>query len=295
MLVLAANDGTNGIALALNSTRVFWPRYLSTGNEIWSVSKNGGDPVRVSSGYALALVADDSYLYWTDGGNLYSTPVGGGQVALLFSGSSIGKLVLDETGALYWTVENRSTSSSSSVHRMQSRQDTVLASGVTPSGGGIAVDATDVYFTDYGTQGSIRRVPRTGGNVETVYACGSTCFPQAVRVDSKFVYFRTVWSGYPAQSGEVQALGKKDSKVVTLSGGNGNGGYMYNLDLEVNASVVYWNWNGGASPYGIFRANADGPGFTALATSGDTSWNGLRVDDLAVYYWHMGALIRLLK
>src|SRR5581483_9108591 len=60
-------------------------------NEIWSVSKKGGDPVRVTSGYALALVADDSYLYWTDGGNLYSTPVGGGQVALLFSGSSIGK------------------------------------------------------------------------------------------------------------------------------------------------------------------------------------------------------------
>jgi hypothetical protein len=67
------------------------------------------------------------------------------------------------------------------------------------------------------------------------------------------------------------------------------------MEVEVNASVVYWNWNGGDAPYGIFRANPDGSDFKAVITSGDTSWIGLRVDDTAVYYWHLGALIRNLK
>jgi sugar phosphate isomerase/epimerase len=43
------------------------------------VAKNGGEPVRVAGGTASAIVADDSYLYWTDQYNLYSAPVGGGE------------------------------------------------------------------------------------------------------------------------------------------------------------------------------------------------------------------------
>jgi hypothetical protein len=30
-------------------------------------------------------------------------------------------------------------------------------------------------------------------------------------------------------------------------------------------------------------------------TSNDSSWLSLRVDDVAVYYWHGGAVIRRLK
>ena len=67
------------------------------------------------------------------------------------------------------------------------------------------------------------------------------------------------------------------------------------MEVEVNASVVYWNWIGGTAPYGIFRANADGSGFRTVDSSNDSSWYGLRVNDTAVYYWHRGAIIRRLK
>lgn len=164
-----------------------------------------------------------------------------------------------------------------------------------PSPGAIAVDATHAYFTDYGQEGAIRRVPRGGGTVEHVLLCGAGCFPQAVRVDSKSVYFRLAWSGCPAQSGMVQAMSKADWKVAELSGGNGDGGYMYGREVEVNDSVAYWNRNGGHAPSGIFRADADGTGFKPIVTSNDTSWLGLRVDDVAVYYWRLGALVRVLK
>jgi len=34
------------------------------------------------------------------------------------------------------------------------------------------------------------------------------------------------------------------------------------MEVEVNASVAYWNWTGGTSPYGIFRSNTDGTAST---------------------------------
>jgi len=166
------------------------------------------------------------------------------------------------------------------------RADSVIAGGQHPTGG-IAVDSTYVYFTDYDGTGSLRRVPRKGGTVESLVNCTSSCFPSAVRVDSRNVYYRD-------QNGNVVVRSKADGSVRTISGANGTG-YMYNGDLEVNASVVYWNWTGGNAPYGIFRSNADGSGFAAVDTSNETTWYALRVDDTAVYYFHGGAIIRRLR
>ena len=286
VLVLAGNDGTNNTVLALNSTRLFWPRWMPGGSAIWSVPKNGGDAVRVASGTASAILADDSYLYWTDQYNVYSVPVGGGQVAQLASGYPTGKLALDELGALYWTVGS-GFNSPGTVHRMQNRTDTVLATGQHPTGG-IAVDSDWVYFTDYDGKGSVRRVSRKGGAVEALVTCDTDyCFPSAVRVDSQNVYYRD-------QSGNVSVRSKADGKVHVIPGGNGSA-YMYNPDLEVNAFVVFWNWTGGNPPYGIFRANADGSGFAAVDSSNEGTWYALRVDDNAVYYFHGGAIIRRLR
>jgi len=294
LLALAPNDGTNFATIALNSTHLFWSRSTSSGSGIWAIPKKGGDAVRVASGYATAIVADDAYLYWTDGSNLYSTPVGGGQVALLFTGSFIGLLALDQVGALYWTVRAISANAGS-VHRMQDRADTVLAKGQNPLGA-LAVDASHVYFTDLGTDGGgIRRVPREGGAVERVLYCGSGCIPQAVQLDAQNVYFRLSYNGTSSTNGHVQVMSKADFKGRVLSSGNGNGVYYSGVEVEVNASVAYWNWTGGTAPYGIFRANADGTGFHAVDTSNDGGWLGLRVDDVAVYYLHSGAVIRRLK
>ena len=67
-------------------------------------------------------------------------------------------------------------------------------------------------------------------------------------------------------------------------------------ELDVNASVVWWLWGDGTSaPKGLFRAKADGTGWTAVDTGSDFSWFGPRVDDTAVYYFHAGALLKRLK
>ena len=96
-----------------------------------------------------------------------------------------------------------------SVHRMQARADTVLASDQHPTGA-VAVDSTWLYFTDYDGKGSVRRVPRKGGAVETLVACDANCFPAALRVDAQNVYYRD-------QSGNVFVRSKADGSIRAIT------------------------------------------------------------------------------
>jgi hypothetical protein len=212
--------------------------------------------------------------------------VGGGQVAQLASAFPIGKLALDESGALYWAVQY-TYNSTGSVHRMQGRADKEIASGVYATGA-IAVDSDSVWFTDYNGHGSLKQVPRNGGTAQNRVSCSDNCSFMAVRVDSRMVYVRE-------QSGTVWTAAKDGSGLKILSSGNGSAGYQYYPELDANASVAYWNWTAGSGPFGIFKANADGSGFAGLDTSNDANWYGLKVDDVALYYFHGGALIRRLK
>jgi hypothetical protein len=286
--VIQPNDGRSGNVLAINSTQVFFLRYAPQGWEIWSAGKAGGEAVRLVGGYASYMVADDGYLYWTDGLNLYSMPATGGSVALLASASAISMLALDADGALYWTT-GYSSQTAGSVHRMQNRIDTVLVSGQYLTA--LAVDASFAWFANkHGPDedGLIRRVPKNGGAVEDVANC-QQCFPVVLRVDANNFYYRN-------RDGDTWARRKDGGPPILLSASNAKRQWSYSLiDLEVNASVVWWNWGFAYTGNGIYRANADGSGWTAVDTGDDTVWAPLRVDDTAIYYFHGGALIKRLK
>ena len=167
----------------------------------------------------------------------------------MLASGNVGRLALDEEGALYWAEYSYYTGTGS-VHRMQSRVDTVIASGLHLSGG-IAVDATHAYFTCSswdGTDRAIRRVPKRGGLVETlVTPSGSS---SAVRVDFSYVYYQDSSPG-------VWAVSKSSGVQRRLSSLNGSG--WMPAEFDVNASVVWWFWVGGTNN-GLFRANADGTG-----------------------------------
>jgi Divergent InlB B-repeat domain len=285
---LAVNDGTNGFALALNSTSVFFARSTRDGNGIWSVPKSGGTAMLVTSGNVAYLVADDAFVYWTDSIGIYSAPVGGGSGSLLATGL-VGRLALDDEGALYWINMRDFQGGRGALHRVQNRVDAVIASGQNQNLG-VAVDATHAYFTCSSadrTDQAIRRVPRKGGSVETVVT--TTVAPLTVRVDSQNVYFRDANSA-------VWARSKSGGPARELSAPNGSSGFVGGGEFDVNAFVAWWMWgSGGTGPKGLFRANADGSGFTGVDTGADFNWFGLRVDDTAVYYLHAGALLKRLK
>jgi len=287
---LVPNDGTNMPVLAINSTHAFFGRRSADGSSaIWSVPKTGGSPSLVAPGVPHYLVADDGFVYWQDGFALYSAPVSGGPASQLSTGPAFGRLALDERGALYW-VDVAAPDRKGSVHRMENRIETILASGQDPVGG-IAVDSSFVYYGDAGTPGAggaIKRVPRTGGTAETFASTPAQAV--AVRLDPLNVYFRDT-------TGAVYSTPKSGGAARLLSGPN-TGAVTGLLDFDVNASVVWWTWmdtTNGATK-GLFHANADGSGFTAVETGSDlTVWSGPRVDDSAVFYFHAGALLKRLK
>jgi uncharacterized repeat protein (TIGR02543 family) len=290
MDTLVPNDGTNMSVLAINSTHAFFGRRNADGSSaVWSVPKTGGSPSLVAPGVPQYLVADDGFVYWHDGFALYSAPVAGGPASQLATSPAFGRLALDSRGALYW-VDVAAPDRKGKVHRMENRIDVPIASDQDPIGG-IAVDSGFAYFSDAGapgTGGAIKRVPRTGGPVETV--ANTPAEVVALRLDPDNVYFRDT-------TGAVFAMARSGGAARLLSGPN-TGAVTGPLDLDANASVVWWTWmdtTNGASK-GLFHANADGTDFTALETGSDlTVWSGPRVDDTAAFYFHAGALLKRLK
>jgi hypothetical protein len=291
VLVLVPNDGGNGARIALNSTHLFWMR----SGAIWAVPKGGGNAVKVAEGggFPSTFVADDAHVYWSNGSEIFSAPAGGGPATLLFTAPSAGRLVLDERGALYWAAND---SPDGSIFRLRNGVATQLAKDQHP-GGAVAVDSTHVYFAAQEASGGVlRRVPRDGGPVEQVLSCEADCSIQTVRVDPQHIYIRS-YRAPPCRSdsGYVQVVSKSDFSARSILTGNGGGDCLYYGEMDVNAGVAYWTWEAGASPYGIFRANANGSGFAAIESSNDANWPTVRVDDQAIYYLRAGAIVRRLK
>src|SRR5579883_2327812 len=133
--------------------------------------------VGVAGGDAMGLAVDGANVYWTSGPALASTgPAGPGCV--FGPGPAPGQ----PSGAV-WAVSRKGGVPSE------------LASVVNP--GGIAVDATRVYFTSasdgvYGhdMSGSLLSVPIAGGPVSTL--ASNLAAPDAVAVDASKVYW-TNW------------------------------------------------------------------------------------------------------
>jgi hypothetical protein len=109
---------------------------------------------------------------------------------------------------------------------------TILASGyanVTPSG--IAVDAANVYWTNYDLAGTIMKVP-VGGGSTTVLASGPA-FPARIAVRGANVFWAT-WANHGA-----------DGSVLKVPVGGGTATTLAHSqtgpdDLIVDADSVYW-------------------------------------------------------
>jgi hypothetical protein len=287
---LAPSDGTNIGIFALNSTRVFFVRSGYNIYGIWSVPKGGGASSLVASTCcAYYLVADDQFVYWNDWRYIYRVAVGGGAIQQLYTApSSIGRIALDG-GNLYWTTYAVSGNVAGTVSTGPAGGGSPTVIATANPLGSLAVDATHVYWTNRDSNGGgIFRVSKGGGAVDATIQCGA-CIPVVVRVDFQNIYYRN-------HDSDVWARAKAGGDGRLLSTGNPRSAGSFAVDLDVNASIAYWMFNDNSqSPHGLFRANADGSGWSAIESSADTTWVGPRVDDTAIYYFHAGALLRRAK
>jgi hypothetical protein len=182
--------------VAVDATNVYWDASFF----VTKAPLAGGPSVNlfVSVSSSLGPIAvDKTNLYWADNGVLMTMPLNGGDAVSLTSGqSNLYDLAVGATGA-YWPTAKRATVMSVP---LGGGSPVLLASGGVTCG--IAIDASSVYWTDWGTtdgSGTVMKVPLAGGSPVTL-SSGQE-FPCAIAVDATSVY----WVNSPPKAPRVRS------------------------------------------------------------------------------------------
>jgi len=152
---------------------------------------------------------------------------------------------------------------------------TTLASGQLPTGV-LALDATNVYFTNYGSggmnsAGTLVKVPLGGGAATTLTAGLTFAGQGGIAVEGSNVY----WTTQPVQRGPVTMMPVAGGMPVTIAGGLGRP-----ASIRADATSVYWTNTVGNS---VTKAPLQGGAITTLA-AGEMAPDGLALDANNVYW-----------
>jgi len=257
--------------IAIDNTHIFVKHYNNLEGIISKVDKNGGEVTNVvtfsGTGSGLTPIAvDDTRVYFNSGGNIKRVNKNTGTLATLAAGGDRGvsDLYIDNDN-VYWT----NFDNVNSVPKIGGTAIT-LASGnfVTD----IAVDDTYVYFIDSDNDAdSIKRVPKSGGTVETIHTRGTSVGDVLgdLAADSSGVYWTET-------IGRLKRIPNGELAIEDLAS---EGGYEIILDADniylIQANAIKMVPKTGGTP--VTLATIDG------TTIGDIP-TGIAVDNTNVYW-----------
>jgi hypothetical protein len=256
---------TNPGAIALDSTYVYWVDDTDAGS-LMRIPKANGHPTTLAQGldHPYALAVDSTSVYFTTYAQLLKVPIAGGTPTVLatetanavaLSGSTlvVGSadiqafdLAGDPTIILLGTGQNDPRAvAADSRNAYWITTAGVVASAPIATGGmktlasgqggyyGIAVDASNVYFTN-SYAGTVASVPIGGGGVTTL-ATGQTN-PQAIAVAGGYVYWANA-----TNAGSIMKVGIAAGAPTTVAANQANP-----TGIAVDDAYVYWTTTSGA-------------------------------------------------
>ncbi|HEY6463795.1 MAG TPA: hypothetical protein VIY73_26680, partial [Polyangiaceae bacterium] len=205
----------------------------------------GGAPTVVATNqdYPWAIAVDDNNVYWTNYDNA-SAPENGGAT----SSGAVMKVPL--TGGTPVTL------------------DQGLAGPW-----GIAIDATNVYYTNAGG-GHVKSVPIAGGTVTTLASNQQT--PVGIAVDGTNVY----WANYA--NGTIGATAKGGGGGVGVLTTSNTAAYVE--AVAVNATTLFFGSNDGNTTSVVASMPLAGSSSPTILASGRDTVNAIALDSTNVYW-----------
>jgi hypothetical protein len=148
--------------MALDDVNVYWTE--PSAGQIKSVAKAGGAPGVVIKLRSMpgAIAVDSGNVYWTEvvGGKVSKVPLQGGSPVVIAAGLPGPEVLAVDAGDVYvWTLNDRTV-------RRLTGSPAVVVSGQFVTA--MALDAASLYYAT--GDGRIIKVPRHGGNAETLAA-----------------------------------------------------------------------------------------------------------------------------
>jgi len=202
----------------------------------------GGASSTVASGNRLilhrALALDSTHVYFGDNDGIKRVPKGGGAADILAAGYDSGKLAADGTH-VYWT--EGSPGGGGFIRRVSKVPaggvvDTLASGGALDNPWGIAVDDSQVYWTERGS-GKARRMPKGGGTMSDFVPADPTYMAQSIAVDGTNVYWLdTTGSATGRLRRSPKGGGTVEDLALGLFGPTG---------LNLTSTHVYWGDSGG--------------------------------------------------
>lgn len=252
-------------SLAVDSTNVYW----SETGAIKKAGINGSAVTTLASGLnaPFDIAVDGSQVYWVEyyGGSIKKVGLNGGTVTTLASTlTNVSALSLTDSSVVWPDAGIRMVGKNGG-------STTEIVSPLLSQGEyKVAVDADNVYWTEYGIGGKVRKSAFGSGTVTTLVSQEDYAGP--IAVDSTDVY----WLG----GGALKKIGKNGGTVTILATGPG-----YNLALD--ATYVYWvaYIDGFPSSAEVRKvAKNGGPATTLAKIANISNYYGIAVDGTNVYW-----------
>ena len=193
--------------LAIDSMNAYWTSYGPAGVVTKAPLLGGKSTKLATAPYATDVAVDSESVYFTSNAGVFKVPIAGGVTTTLWPGGAGGaNLLAIDDSSVYWTASERGVMKVAKV----GGAPITLATSREPQA--IAVDASNVYWTDWSSCGvscvtpesTIMKVPIDGGTTITLVAKQN--LPDAIAVDDFGVY----WLDNPQSGpGEVKKVTPK--------------------------------------------------------------------------------------